>query len=404
MKIAFVLYDGFSTYDFASLYEPLTQLRSLQLQPNLSWQLCAAQATVLDVMGLPYPATQTQPPLRDFDLVVVPGGEVPDDLLADAEWLAWLAGAGQTAWLAAVGKGALLLAAAGLLKGKRVAAAEPNLERLVELGALPVEQALVEDDAIFSAAGSGAALELGLSLCAQLAGMGAAAQVRTQMGTAYDAFFKQTGTNISAAPAVTSIEGVRYARVARKTRETEIELELDLDGTGEEDVQTGLPFLDHMLTQVAAHGLFDLTLKAQGDLHVDPHHTVEDVALALGEAFCTALGDRRGIVRMASAACPMDESLAEVTVDFSGRPYTVIQVEWSTPSVGGIPVTLFEHFLESFAVQARCNLHASVAYGRDDHHKAEALFKALSRALDAATRLDERRAGKIPSTKGVIFS
>ncbi len=406
MKIAFILYDGFSTYDFASLYEPLTQLKAMHLQPDLTWQLCAIQPTVTDALGLPYQATQISPSLDEFDLVVLPGGRVSETLLADTGLLEWLSGAGQTAWLAAVGEGALLLAAAGLLKDKRVAAAQPNLDRLSALGAQPQEQALVEHDAIFSAAGSGAALELGLSLCAQLAGLGAAGQVRNRMGAADNAFFTQPGADNSTAAgqALSSAEGVRYARVSRKTRETEIELELDLDGTGEQDIQTGLPFLDHMLAQIAAHGLFDIDLKAQGDLHIDPHHTVEDVALALGESFRLALGDRRGIVRIASAICPMDETLANVTIDFSGRPYAVIQVEWSTPSTGGIPVTLFEHFLESFAVQARCNLHARVDYGRDDHHKVEALFKALGRALDAATRLDDRRAGLVPSTKGVIFS
>jgi imidazoleglycerol-phosphate dehydratase len=160
-------------------------------------------------------------------------------------------------------------------------------------------------------------------------------------------------------------------------------------------------FLDHMLAHVAVHGLFDLTVKAVGDLHIDNHHTVEDVALALGSAFDQTLGDRKGIVRMGSAYVPMDEALGFVAVDLSGRPYCVVDAEWGTPSVGGIPTSLFPHFLESFAVTARCNLHARVLYGRDDHHKAEALFKALGRALDAATMLDARR-GSVPSTKGTL--
>jgi imidazoleglycerol-phosphate dehydratase len=158
-----------------------------------------------------------------------------------------------------------------------------------------------------------------------------------------------------------------------------------------------------MLTQIAVHGLFDLVLKARGDLHIDPHHTVEDVALALGQAFQEALGSRSGIVRMAAMEVPMDESLARVTLDFSGRPYAVIQAEWHTPQVGGIPTTLFAHFLESFANQARCNLHVRVQYGKDDHHQAEAIFKALARALNAATRIDPRRSGTVPSSKGVLF-
>jgi imidazoleglycerol-phosphate dehydratase len=194
----------------------------------------------------------------------------------------------------------------------------------------------------------------------------------------------------------------RKASVKRETNETQIQLELSLDGSGQTDLHSGVGFLDHMLAQLALHGLFDLSLTAQGDLDVDCHHTVEDVALALGEAFYQALGDRKGIVRMGSAYVPMDESLAFVAVDLSGRPYAVIQAEWHAPAVGGIPTSLVDHFLESFASQARCNLHARVLYGRDDHHQAEALFKALGRALDAATAMDPRRAARIPSTKGTL--
>jgi imidazoleglycerol-phosphate dehydratase len=194
----------------------------------------------------------------------------------------------------------------------------------------------------------------------------------------------------------------RSAKVERKTKETEIVLELGLDGSGRNKIDTGLPFFDHMLAQVAVHGLFDIVLRARGDLHIDPHHTVEDVGLALGEGFRLALGDRSGLVRMASAFCPMDESLARVVVDFSGRPYAVIRIDWTGPHIASIPTTLFEHFLESFAFQARCNLHVELLYGRDDHHKAEAVFKALGRALDAAVRIDARRGGAIPSSKGVL--
>jgi imidazoleglycerol-phosphate dehydratase len=157
-----------------------------------------------------------------------------------------------------------------------------------------------------------------------------------------------------------------------------------------------------MLAQVAVHGLFDLELHAAGDLQVDPHHTLEDTALALGQAFTAALGDRAGINRAASFEYPMDECLASVAVDFSGRPYAVIQAEWRTPDVGGLPVTLFPHFLESFAAQARCTLHVRAFYGRDDHHQVEAIFKALGRALAAAVAIDPRRAGRVPSSKGIL--
>jgi imidazoleglycerol-phosphate dehydratase len=195
---------------------------------------------------------------------------------------------------------------------------------------------------------------------------------------------------------------MRTANIQRKTNETDISIELNLDGTGQHDIASGVGFLDHMLTHLAVHGLFDLSLRAQGDLHIDVHHTVEDVALTLGAAFDQALGDRKGIVRMAHAYVPMDESLAFVAIDLSGRPYCVAQAEWGQAPVGGMPTSLFPHFLESFAVASRCNLHARIICGRDDHHKAEALFKALARALDAATQIDPRRAGGIPSTKGSL--
>ncbi len=194
----------------------------------------------------------------------------------------------------------------------------------------------------------------------------------------------------------------RAAQIRRETRETCISLSLDVDGSGTYDIHTGVGFLDHMLTQVAVHGLFDLTIQASGDLEVDCHHTVEDVAIVLGEAFQQALGDRKGIIRMASLAIPMDDSLAFVAIDLSGRPYTVFQADWQGTTVGTIPISLIGHFFETFAVQAKCNLHARVIYGKDDHHKAEALFKGLGRALDAATQIDPRRAETIPSTKGVV--
>ena len=195
---------------------------------------------------------------------------------------------------------------------------------------------------------------------------------------------------------------MRTAEISRKTNETQIEIALDLYGSGTHQISTGIGFLDHMLTHLAVHGLFDLSVQASGDLEVDPHHTVEDVALALGAAFDQALDDRKGIFRMGDCFAPMDETLAHVVIDLSGRPYAVIQAEWHTPYVGNIPTTLFPHFFESFAVMARCNLHARVLYGRDDHHQAEALFKAWARALDLATQLDPRRGGAVPSTKGTL--
>lgn len=195
---------------------------------------------------------------------------------------------------------------------------------------------------------------------------------------------------------------MRTAKIHRKTNETEIALEINLDGSGVHQIDTGVGFLNHMLAHVAVHGLFDIRLKASGDLEVDAHHTVEDCALALGQGLDQALGKREGIVRIASTYTPMDEALAFVAVDLSGRAYTVFQAEWHTPSLGNLPTSLVAHFFETLAFAGRCNLHARLLYGRDDHHQAEALFKALGRALEAATRLDPRRSGLIPSTKGSL--
>jgi imidazoleglycerol-phosphate dehydratase len=195
---------------------------------------------------------------------------------------------------------------------------------------------------------------------------------------------------------------MRTAEIHRTTNETDIQVRLNLDGLGAHEITTGVGILDHMLSHVAVHGLFDLTLTARGDLHIDSHHTIEDCALALGQAVDQALGDRKGIARMGSAYVPMDEALAFVALDLSGRPYTVFEAEWRAPMIGQMPTSLVGHFFESLAVTAHMNLHARVLYGRDDHHQAEALFKALGRALDAATQLDPRRGGAIPSTKGTL--
>lgn len=194
----------------------------------------------------------------------------------------------------------------------------------------------------------------------------------------------------------------RTASIERRTGETSIELTLNIDGSGMVDIATGIGFLDHMLHLFARHGLFDLGVRATGDLHVDEHHTAEDVCICLGQAFDRALGERRGLVRTAHAYVPMDEALGFVAVDLSGRPYCVVDADFVTPRVGQLGTDLVAHLFESIAMHGRMNLHARVLYGRNDHHKVEALFKALGRALDMATRIDERLGGAIPSTKGVL--
>lgn len=195
---------------------------------------------------------------------------------------------------------------------------------------------------------------------------------------------------------------IRRATVDRITGETSISLTLTIDGSGQADVQTGIGFLDHMLTLWARHGLFDLTVLAHGDLHVDEHHTAEDVCICLGRAIDQALGARAGLVRTAHSFVPMDEALALVAIDLGGRPYCVVQAEFVTPRVGQLGTDLIAHLFESIAFHGRFNLHAQVLYGRNDHHKIEALFKACGRALDAATRIDPRLGGAVPSTKGVL--
>jgi imidazoleglycerol-phosphate dehydratase len=194
---------------------------------------------------------------------------------------------------------------------------------------------------------------------------------------------------------------MRSATIDRTTGETAVHLTLELDGRGQARVNTGVGFLDHILTLFAHHGLCDLTVEAKGDLHVDAHHTAEDVAICLGQALDRALGDRAGIVRTGHSFVPMDEALGFVAVDLAGRPYAVINVTWHAAALGGLEPDLVRHFLETVAFHGRLNLHARVLYGHNDHHQAEALFKALGRALDAATRVDPRRQG-VPSTKGMI--
>ena len=194
----------------------------------------------------------------------------------------------------------------------------------------------------------------------------------------------------------------RTATISRRTGETDITLTLTVDGTGTAEMATGIGFLDHMLTLFAKHGLFDISVKAIGDLDVDEHHTAEDVCICLGQALDQALGDRRGIVRTAHSFVPMDEALGFVAVDLGGRPYCVVDAVFVTPRVGQLGTDLIAHLFESISVHARLNLHARILYGHNDHHKVEALFKAFGRALDAATRIDERLGGAVPSTKGTL--
>jgi imidazoleglycerol-phosphate dehydratase len=195
----------------------------------------------------------------------------------------------------------------------------------------------------------------------------------------------------------------RSAAIARKTAETDIRIRLALDGRGEHAIGTGIPFLDHMLAQVARHGHFDLAVEASGDLHVDLHHTVEDVGIAMGDAVSQALGDKAGIVRYGAGRVPMDESLASVVVDLSGRPYLVFQApQIAGERIGDFDAGLVREFFLGLTNHLRANVHVQVEYGQNPHHMVEAVFKALGRALDQATRQDPRVAGVVPSTKGSL--
>ncbi|PKB63845.1 MAG: imidazoleglycerol-phosphate dehydratase [SAR202 cluster bacterium Io17-Chloro-G2] len=195
---------------------------------------------------------------------------------------------------------------------------------------------------------------------------------------------------------------MRTASLERKTNETDISISVNLDGQGTYDVDTGNGFLDHMVNQLARHGLFDIRLRAQGDLHTGWHHLVEDVAIMLGRAFNQALGKPVGIRRMGHAIVPLDETLAQVTVDCSGRPYAVVETGLEGVMVETLPGDLVRHFLESFAIEGKINLHAKVLTGESPHHKAEALCKALARALRDAVEPDPRAPSQVPSTKGTI--
>ncbi|MDD4876736.1 MAG: imidazoleglycerol-phosphate dehydratase HisB [Dehalococcoidales bacterium] len=191
----------------------------------------------------------------------------------------------------------------------------------------------------------------------------------------------------------------RLASVKRETKETNINLELNIDGRGNSEINTGIPLFDHLLDQVARHGIFDIKLAASGD---DQHHLAEDVGICLGKVLVEALGEKRGLVRMADATVPMDDALASVAVDISGRGYSVLELDFNDNDMSGFSTDLIRHFLETFAAEAKINLHANIVYGVNDHHRAEALFKALGRALDAATRIDKRISGELPSTKELL--
>ena len=194
----------------------------------------------------------------------------------------------------------------------------------------------------------------------------------------------------------------RTAEIKRTTGETDIFVKVDIDGQGKSDIDTGIGFFDHMLTALSKHSGMDLEIKCKGDLYVDAHHSVEDVGIALGQAFAEAIGDKKGIVRYGSARCPLDEALGDAVVDISGRPFIVFNCEFSADKCGEMDTQLFEEFFRSFAFNAGIALHISSPYGINDHHKAEAMFKSLARAIRMAAAIDTRFKDQVISTKGVL--
>lgn len=195
---------------------------------------------------------------------------------------------------------------------------------------------------------------------------------------------------------------MRTASVERNTKETQISVSLNLDGTGQYDVSTGIGFLDHMLEQLSRHSLIDLTVKAEGDLHIDFHHTTEDTGIAIGEAFAIALGDRKGITRYGAAYIPMDETLSRVALDISNRPYLIWRVEFTKPKLGEMDTELFKEWFQAFAQGAGITLHVDNLYGENNHHIVESCYKGIARALRQAIEIDPRKADEVPSTKGVL--
>ena len=195
---------------------------------------------------------------------------------------------------------------------------------------------------------------------------------------------------------------MRSATITRETKETKISVSLFLDGDGVADVETGIGFFDHMLDQIARHSLIDLTIRAKGDLHIDQHHTVEDVGIAIGQALANALGEKRGIVRYSDCFLPMDEALTRVALDISGRPFLVFKVDFPTEKIGGFDTQLVREFFQAFAVHAGLTLHIETLYGANSHHIAESCFKGVARALGVAIGIDARQAERIPSTKGAL--
>jgi imidazoleglycerol-phosphate dehydratase len=359
MKIGVIYYPWASFVDIAAL---LTTFKECKPLAEIQYEVCGYLPFTGKGETLTVTASHVGLPLLGFDVLVIPGSENNKFANPDINWITWLRAADPDTVYYAFNHGKSLLELVKL----------DNQWKPTEIN--PLNGYLT-----------------GLTILNEILSRVEILEISKKLGV--EPFWQS----------FLHSQNPRQASISRKTAETQIEIIVDLDGNGKSTVTTGIPFLDHMISQISRHGLFNIELKAVGDLEIDQHHTMEDSGIILGDAFRQALGDRKGINRMASATIPMDESLATVTIDFSGRPYCVIQSRWNGENIGEIPVSLFEHFLESFAIAARCNLFIQVHSGNDNHHMCEAVFKALARALYQSCGVDIRRSGQIPSTKEMLF-
>lgn len=362
MKIGIIYSPSASIVDIAGLFQTFTLSKQLFSDVDNQFEICSFLPQKSQEIGININPGFVGLPLSGFDILVLPGSTGYEKLKTDIQWLTWLQGSGSISKLYGFHEGISII---NLIN-------EPNQWKSNTRNplngffvALQVLANTLEPEKILTLAKT-----LGIE-------------------TSWQTYLQMMN--------------IRQSVLSRDTAETQIRVNLALDGSGKSNINTRIPFLDHMLNQIAKHGLFDIELNANGDLEIDQHHTMEDCGIILGDAFRLALGDKKGINRMASTSVPMDESLATVTIDFSGRPYFVIQSKWNGENIAEIPISLFEHFLESFAIAARCNLFIQVQVGKDNHHMCEAIFKALARALDQACSLDDRRLDQIPSTKEKIF-
>lgn len=362
MKIGIIYSPSASIVDIAGLIQTFSLSKQLFSDVDIQFEICSFLPQKTMETNITINPSYVGLPLSGFDILVLPGSSGYEKLKTDIHWLTWVQSADSTSNFYGFHEGISIVNLVNVPNRWKSNTHNPLNGFFVSL--------LVLADILEPEKISTIVRALGIESSWQ--------------------FYLQT-------------MNIRQSALFRDTAETQIRVSLALDGSGKSNINTRIPFMDHMLHQIAKHGLFDIELNANGDLEIDYHHTMEDCGIILGDAFRLALGDKKGINRMASTSVPMDESLATATIDFSGRPYFMIQSKWNGDNIAEIPVSLFEHFLESLAIAARCNLFIQVQAGKDNHHMCEAIFKALARALDQASSLDVRRLDQIPSTKEKIF-